>query len=141
MDDEKNRLDDGTPAQMAGIQIKQQNKWLELTQNASRKIGQEKCLYFSVSDLLFPLVASILKSGKSSRITSLMRSSLGFLGRSTLNPPEPLLDPSALTTSTPETTGNLGTYFDRLILNRRRDRFVMFPQTCKVALNGVFDIY
>ena len=86
MDDEKNRLDDGTPAQMAGIQIKQQNKWLELTQNASRKIGQEKCLYFSVSDLLFPLVASILKSGKSSRITSLMRSWLGFLGRSTLNP-------------------------------------------------------
>ena len=101
---------------MAGIQIKQQNKWLELTKNASRKIGQEKCLYFSVSDLLFPLVASILKSGKSSRITSLMRSWLGFLGR-------------------------LGTYFDRLILNRRRDRFVMFPQTCKVALNGVFDIY
>lgn len=35
---------------------------------------------------IFPFVASILKSGRSSRIISLMRSSLGFLGRSMLNP-------------------------------------------------------
>lgn len=39
-----------------------------------------------MSNLLFPFVASILRSGKSSRISSLMSSSLGFFGRSMLYP-------------------------------------------------------
>lgn len=46
----------------------------------------------------------------------------------------------ALTTSTPETTGSLGTYFDRFFFDRRWDGFVMLFQTCKVTLNSVFYI-
>lgn len=38
------------------------------------------------SGLLLPFVASIFRSGMSSRISSLMSASLGFFGRSMLNP-------------------------------------------------------
>lgn len=45
-------------------------------------------LHFSEkSGLLLPFVASIFRSGMSSRISSLMSASLGFFGRAMLNPP------------------------------------------------------
>ena len=42
--------------------------------------------------------------------------------------------------SIPETTGSLGTYFNRFFFNGRWDGFVMPFQTCKVAFNGVLNV-
>ena len=49
-------------------------------------LGMEVDYFSDMSNLLFPFVASIFRSGKSSRISSLMSSSLGFFGRSMLYP-------------------------------------------------------
>ena len=51
-----------------------------------QKLGTTWPYLSELSDLVFPFVASIFRSGKSSRISSLMSSSLGFFGRSILYP-------------------------------------------------------
>ena len=35
---------------------------------------------------------------------------------------------------------SLGTYFDRFFFNGRWNWFIMLLQTCKVTLNGIFDV-
>lgn len=47
---------------------------------------------------------------------------------------------SAFTTSMPETTGSLGTYFNHLFFYGWWNRLVVLLQACHVAFDGIFDI-
>ncbi len=40
----------------------------------------------------------------------------------------------------PETTGSLGTHFNRFLFNRWWNRFIMFLQACEITVNRIFDI-
>lgn len=74
-------LEGKTPAEVAGIGLQEGNKWKALIE----KVGKKS--YLAEFDLYFPLVASIFMSGKSSRMTSLMRSALGPFGFAMFYPP------------------------------------------------------